>query len=154
MSAMPSVLEFVNLVRTVRGFDAIPAIDLRDAHRGTTDRCVLARVLVCEVAGSCEPGEFAMVLQSAEDAATVARATGQPQCANHPEVLLPREMGDLVVAFESGLVIPDPYGMGYVWAWAVPRDASGGTWDLVTPQGALVTEADAIDFMFADDETL
>ena len=152
MSTVPSVLALVNLVRVARGLDPVPAIDLRGTKRGTTDECPLATALGCEVAGACEPGEFAMHFVSLEDAVLVESGTGWPRCRRHAEVVMPRELGDLVVSFESGLVIPDPYGMGYLWAWAVPRDGGVNGWDLVTPQGGLVTEDDAIDFMRAGDE--
>ena len=153
MTESQSVLEFINRVRHARGRDPLSVIDLRGSQRSTTDNCVLGRALECGVAGSCTPGEWAMHFESQAAAELVAHATGQPMCENHAEVMLPSWVGDLVVSFDAGLVIADPFGLGYLWAWAIPRDAADPSagWELVTPHGELLTE-DAIDFMDGEDD--
>lgn len=99
-------LRFVNTARAAMGLAPLDLLPFLAAERVSERSCVLALALQAEVGGSADPvwdDYFVVRFPHMELAEAVGHATGQP-FNGLGEVLLPEELANLAVGFDSGWI--------------------------------------------------
>jgi hypothetical protein len=117
------IIDFVNVVRVVRGHPARPGIYLVGTDVDDPEGSVVATAMECQVDESLADdwsGAWVMRFESSRVAQLVARCVDVPSRSEHSEVLLPNELVDLSVSEHRGLVEADADGL--VAGWWVPVD--------------------------------